>query len=100
VDLGICSISLHDALPISHSFDFSAIIISNENVGIDLEKQREKIVRIADKFIGSEAAFLHPEATYIENLTVVWGATEAMFKMCNRSEEHTSELQSREKLVY
>ena len=70
-------------ISITHSFDFSAIIISNENVGIDLEKQREKIVRIADKFIGSEADFLHPETTYIENLSVIWGAKEALYKMCN-----------------
>src|SRR5690606_3318951 len=37
-------------ISITHSFDFSAIIVSDQNTGIDLEQQREKIFRIADKF--------------------------------------------------
>lgn len=72
-------------ISISHSFGFSTIIISAENVGVDIEMQREKIIRIADKFIGSEAAFLSTEnqSLYIKNLSVIWGAKEALFKMCN-----------------
>jgi len=38
-------------ISISHSFSFTAIIFSYENpVGIDIEKQREKILKIAHKF--------------------------------------------------
>ncbi len=70
-------------ISISHSFDFSTIIIGNSNVGIDIEKQREKIIRIADKFIGAEHSFLNPQIHYVEHLSIIWGAKEALFKMCD-----------------
>jgi hypothetical protein len=37
---------------------FSAIIVSNKSVGIDIELQREKIIRIADKFVDQEYSYL------------------------------------------
>lgn len=71
-------------ISITHSHTFSAIIVSTENVGIDLELQRDKIVRIADKFVEYEFAFLDKEAAdYVQKLTVIWGAKEAKYKMCN-----------------
>lgn len=70
-------------ISITHSFGFSAIIISTENVGIDIEMNREKIVRIAEKFIDSEFEYLDTENKYIEQLSVIWGAKEALYKMCN-----------------
>jgi len=70
-------------ISITHSYDFSAIIVSSQNVGIDLEKQREKIIKIADKFIGSETDFLNIDRNYKEDLSVIWGAKEALYKMCN-----------------
>jgi len=73
-------------ISITHSFDFSAIILSNQNVGIDIEQRREKIIRIADKFVdNSEFAFLDKEnlEDYISKLTVIWGIKEAVFKIRN-----------------
>lgn len=70
-------------ISISHSFQFSAIIISSKNVGIDIEKQREKIIRIADKFIGTESTFLDTGNNYIKDLSIIWGAKESLYKMCN-----------------
>jgi 4'-phosphopantetheinyl transferase len=71
-------------ISITHSHNFSAIIISDETVGIDIELQRDKITRIADKFCDSEFQFLdqHSEE-YIRKLTVIWGAKEAIFKIRN-----------------
>ena len=71
---------------ITHSHYFSAIIISNETVGIDIEMQREKIIRIADKFVNATELdrlkrFDTPD--YIKKLTVKWGAKEAIFKIRN-----------------
>jgi phosphopantetheinyl transferase len=71
---------------ITHSHHFSAIIISNETVGIDIEMQREKIIRIADKFVNPTEIdrlkrFDTPD--YIKKLTVKWGAKEAIFKIRN-----------------
>jgi 4'-phosphopantetheinyl transferase len=72
-------------ISITHSHQFSAIILSNEVVGIDIELQREKIIRIADKFADTEFSFLKPEEKneYIRKLTVIWGAKEAVFKIRN-----------------
>ncbi|HEU4789694.1 MAG TPA: 4'-phosphopantetheinyl transferase superfamily protein [Flavobacterium sp.] len=72
-------------ISITHSHQFSAIIISDEVAGIDIELQREKIIRIADKFTESEFSFLNPDekTEYIRKLTVIWGAKEAIFKIRN-----------------
>jgi len=73
-------------ISITHSFDFSAIILSNKNVGIDIEQRREKIIRIADKFVDdSEFLFLSKEnlEEYVSKLTVIWGIKEAVFKIRN-----------------
>lgn len=78
---------LHDGtyISITHSHQFSAIILSEIAVGIDLELQRDKIIRIADKFVDSEFLFLEKEKNqeYIRKLTVIWGAKEAIFKIRN-----------------
>lgn len=75
----------HNYISITHSYHFAAIIISHETVGIDMELQREKIQRIADKFTDFEGSYLKPEFTeeYIKKLTVIWGAKEAIFKIRN-----------------
>lgn len=72
-------------ISITHSHHFSAIIISDKPVGIDIELQREKIIRIADKFINKEFQFLDKNKLeeYIQKLTVIWGAKEAIFKIQN-----------------
>ncbi|WP_309642677.1 4'-phosphopantetheinyl transferase superfamily protein [Flavobacterium sp.] len=71
-------------ISISHSHEFSSIILSNQNVGIDLEMQRDKITAIAHKFAETESHFLNPtEKDYIQKLTVIWGAKEAIFKIRN-----------------
>ena len=67
-------------ISISHSFTFSAICISDDEIGIDIEKNREKIKRIAHKFIRDEGIFLK-ENTLVEQLTVIWGAKESLYKI-------------------
>jgi 4'-phosphopantetheinyl transferase len=73
-------------ISITHSHQFSAIILSDKVVGIDIELQREKIIRIADKFVDEiELSRLSAFGTqdYIKKLTVKWGAKEAIFKIRN-----------------
>jgi len=72
-------------ISITHSHNFSAIIVSNKTVGIDIELQREKIIRIADKFVDEEFGYLDKNDldSYIKKLTVIWGAKEAIFKIRN-----------------
>lgn len=75
----------HNYISITHSYHFAAIIISHETVGIDMELQREKIIRIADKFVDTEFEYLNANVSeeYVKKLTIIWGAKEAIFKIRN-----------------
>ena len=69
-------------ISITHSFQFSGIIVSDEEVGIDIEKQREKILLIAQKFTPlEEYRTLANTDALIRKLTIVWGAKEAVYKL-------------------
>ncbi len=69
-------------ISITHSFIFSGVIISDAEVGIDIEKQREKIGIIANKFIAYEFEYLNVEANdYVRKLTVIWGIKESLYKL-------------------
>lgn len=78
-------------ISITHSFNYSAIIISDQVIGIDMEKNRDKIVWISDKFIGKERDYLNFDlgtkdteinsTLLIRKLTVIWGAKESLYKI-------------------
>ena len=68
-------------ISITHSFTFSAIAISDNEVGIDIEKNREKIKIIQHKFVNFESGFIHKDDDYIQQLTVIWGAKESLYKI-------------------
>ncbi|MDV7186946.1 4'-phosphopantetheinyl transferase superfamily protein [Lutibacter sp. TH_r2] len=68
-------------ISITHSFEYSAIIISNVEVGIDIEKNREKIKIIQNKFVNFERWFISKDDDYIEQLTVIWGGKESLYKI-------------------
>ena len=73
-------------ISITHSHHFSAIIVSNEAVGIDIEMQRDIILKIAHKFVNDEELERLQKIDindYIKKLTVKWGAKEAIFKIKN-----------------
>lgn len=69
-------------ISITHSFEFTAVIVSNKKVGIDIEKQREKIKLIAPKFTPiEEYKALGDGEDLIRKLTIVWGAKESLYKL-------------------
>lgn len=71
-------------ISISHSFEYACIIISKSVVGIDIEQKRDKIQRIATKFLSStekEFNTLLTSDQSIEYLTRVWCVKETLFKM-------------------
>jgi len=69
-------------ISITHSFTFSAIVVSDDIVGIDIEKQREKIAIIAHKFIDYEFNYLNKEDNdHINKLTVIWCIKESLYKL-------------------
>lgn len=74
-----------DFISISHSFDKVVVMISNKPVGVDIEKKREKILRIAHKF----TQWNYRSANYsihniIQKLTMTWCAKEVGFKIHNK----------------
>ncbi len=69
-------------ISITHSFIFSGVIISDKEVGIDIEKQREKIAIIAKKFVDYEFNYLSDsDDDYVRRLTVIWGVKESLYKL-------------------
>ncbi|BAO54689.1 4'-phosphopantetheinyl transferase family protein [Nonlabens marinus] len=67
-------------ISITHSFELTAIIISDSPTGIDIEKRRDKIQRIAVKFVNYELQFIAQKTNKVSLLTVIWGAKESMYK--------------------
>ncbi len=70
-------------ISITHSGQFTGIIVSKEKeVGIDIERQRDKILRIAHKFTPiAEYKTIANSDALIRKLTVVWGCKESLYKI-------------------
>ncbi|WP_158825256.1 4'-phosphopantetheinyl transferase family protein [Mucilaginibacter lacusdianchii] len=74
-------------ISLSHSFDYAAVMISRSRpVGIDIEQIKQKVERIAHKFMKpAEMAFISSQMP-IEHLYVCWCAKEAVYKCYGRKE--------------
>ncbi|AEM70086.1 siderophore (surfactin) biosynthesis regulatory protein [Allomuricauda ruestringensis DSM 13258] len=70
-------------ISITHSHNFTGIIISEtDEVGIDIEMQRDKILKIAHKFTPiQEYKTLANSEALMRKLTIVWGAKESLYKI-------------------
>jgi phosphopantetheinyl transferase len=70
-------------ISITHSHNFTGIIVSEtDEVGIDIEMQRDKILRIAHKFTPiQEYKTLANSEALMRKLTIVWGAKESLYKI-------------------
>ena len=63
-------------ISISHSKGLVAIIISKQNVGMDIEKISQKTIRLASKFISKN----NLDNLTAEKATLIWCCKEAIFK--------------------
>ncbi|KGO89776.1 4'-phosphopantetheinyl transferase family protein [Flavobacterium suncheonense] len=72
-------------ISISHSADFSAIVLSDKNIGMDIEQVKEKVLRIAPRFMDVSHLVNLSEADQTRKATVVWGIKEAIFKLKNEA---------------
>ena len=70
-------------ISISHSHEFSCICISDELMGIDLEKLKEKTLKIAPRFMEVKHLENLTTSEQIEKATVIWGVKESIFKIKN-----------------
>ena len=70
-------------LSISHSFPYATAIIHEEKpVGIDIEQPRDKILRIAEKFLNPEERDF--AGNDLELLSILWSAKEVLYKIHGR----------------
>jgi len=67
-------------ISISHSKEYTAVIISEKRTGLDIQKPEKKISRIAHKFISKEEALRIDELYLQDYYHIFWGAKEAMYK--------------------
>lgn len=69
-------------ISLSHSYEYAAVMISDDKpVGIDIELIKDKIERVAAKFLSpAELAFIDPQEK-IMHLYVCWCAKEAVYKL-------------------
>lgn len=68
-------------ISLSHSFDYAAVMISDREVGIDMELVKPKIIRIEKKFM-KDAELDHLDEPYkVEKLYACWCAKEALYKL-------------------
>jgi len=68
-------------ISISHSHEFSAIAVSSNPIGIDLEQMKEKTLKIASRFMDVSHLENLSEAEKIKKATVIWGIKESVFKI-------------------
>lgn len=69
-------------ISLSHSFDYAAVMISrNKPVGIDIELMKDKIERIAHKFMNPEELSFMNADHRTEHLYISWCAKEAIYKL-------------------
>ena len=71
-------------ISISHSYGMAAVAISSGRLGIDIQRDTEKIARIQGKFIGAEERSRIGENPTSAMLHLVWSAKESMFKLYSR----------------
>lgn len=75
-------------ISITHSHEFTGIIVAqhSDEVGIDIEMQRDKILNIAHKFTPiEEYKTLANTDAIVRKLTIVWGAKESLYKIYAQS---------------
>ena len=70
--------SQNKKLSISHSGNYAALITSNHNVGIDIEKISDKAIKIKDKFLQIELNY--PQEFNNQISLVYWNIKESIYK--------------------
>ena len=71
------------SISISHSHLFSALVVSNVAVGLDIEQLKTKTLKIAPRFMDVSHLTNLSQEEKIKKATVVWGIKESIFKLKN-----------------
>jgi phosphopantetheinyl transferase len=74
-------------ISLSHSFEYAAVMMSKSGpVGIDIEQVREKVERIAYKFMKPDELSFIGEVEPVKHLYAAWCAKEAVYKCYGQKE--------------
>lgn len=68
-------------ISISHSYPFAVVAISEEKIGIDLEKIQDKIKKIKSKFLHETEYFWIENEQELDFLTIIWSIKESLYKI-------------------
>ena len=72
-------------MSVTHTGDYAAVILSQEGkTGIDLERIHSRIEKVSSRFLSTAELSAIEEGRRLEQLTVYWGAKEALYKMYGR----------------
>ena len=70
-------------ISISHSGNYAALIISENNVGIDIEIINDKVLKLKSKFLETELNY--PGKLSVETTLVYWNIKESIFKVVDKN---------------
>lgn len=68
-------------ISITNSFPYAALALSNDKIGIDLERFNPKFSKLQDKFVYPEERTFIPKGEEIEYLTIIWSVKESLYKI-------------------
>ena len=67
---------------VSHSGEFAAVVCSeNRSVGIDIEKIKDRVERVKDRFLREDELKNISTDNRLEQLYIFWGGKEALYKL-------------------
>ena len=70
-------------ISISHSGNYAALIVSENNVGIDIEIINDKVLKLKSKFLETELNY--PGKLSVETTLVYWNIKESIFKAVDKA---------------
>ena len=79
-EFGAPQLKSNKYISISHTNNYSAIAISNNPVGVDIEHFKDKIKKIKHKFISNAETKLI-DINSVRDLTVLWTVKESIYKL-------------------
>ena len=69
-------------ISVSHAGEFAAVVCSgNIPVGIDIERMKDRVERVKERFLQKNELDSIQEKTRLEQLYVYWGGKEALYKL-------------------
>lgn len=70
-------------ISLTHSYPYAAAVIDkNTAVGIDLEQPKEKLKKVAHKFLSGEE--IENGQNDVQTLCILWCAKETLYKICDK----------------